>query len=154
MGARDPEKRNIAIFLKSGSQYFPPITLTNKNQLSQLSNVSGMAYKNDHCQGRSQRGAQSTALRYTPSKTLGPHQYAITNPNAVGKYHNDAPGPTLNQRESHVPRLAIKNGKTHVHQGREAGVVCCFTAMDVDVFVCKAIFILISAAIGSDNYKL
>src|SRR5204863_366416 len=46
----------------------------NQNQCNPTSMVSGNAYKGAHCQGKSQSGAQTTALRYTPNKTRGPHQ--------------------------------------------------------------------------------
>src|SRR5262245_16321089 len=92
------------------------------SQLNPISIVSGRAYKGDHCQGKSQKGAKITALRNTPNKARGPHQYAITTPNAVGKYHNEAPGSVLNQIESHVPRFAIKNGRTHVHHGSDGNL--------------------------------
>ena len=43
-------------------------------------------------------------------------------PNAVGRYQSDTPGSVLNQMESQVPIFATKNGKTHVHHGRDGNL--------------------------------
>src|SRR6185295_16819051 len=95
------------------------ISFTNRNQLKPTSIVSGSAYKNDHFQGKSHKGAHKNAFRYMPSNARGPHQYTITIPNVVGRYQSDVPGSVLNQRESQVPIFAINSGATQVHQGSD-----------------------------------
>ena len=42
----------------------------------------------------------------------------MTIPNAVGKYQSEVPGSDLNHKDNQVPKLAMKNGSTQVHQGR------------------------------------